>query len=75
MAQEKPAESTQELETALAELERIVGELEKGQMGLDEGMRRFEQGVKLYQLCRRSLEAAEKKVKILTEELKEEDLE
>ena len=62
-----------ELEAALLELEKIVQELEKGQLGLNDGLKRFEQGVKLYQDCRASLEEAEKKVKLLTEGLKEED--
>lgn len=61
------------LEAALLELERIVQELEKGQLGLNDGLKRFEHGVKLYQSCRESLEEAEKKVKLLTEGLQEED--
>lgn len=61
------------LEESLAELERIVQELEKGQLGLDDGLKRFEQGVKLYQNCRQSLEEAEKKVKLLTDNLNEEE--
>lgn len=71
----KSLESSQkpELEEALLELEKIVQELEKGQLGLNDGLKRFEQGVKLYQDCRSSLEAAEKKVKLLTDGLKEED--
>ena len=71
----KSAEPTQklELEAALLELEKIVQELEKGQLGLNDGLKRFEQGVKLYQDCRSSLEEAEKKVKLLTEGLKEEE--
>ena len=64
---------TPSLEEAMTELEKIVQELEKGQGGLTDGLKRFEDGVKLYQICRESLEQAEKKVKLLTEGLKEED--
>lgn len=60
------------LEESLQKLEKIVQELEKGQLGLDESLERFENGVKLYQTCRQSLQEAEKKIKVLTDGLKEE---
>jgi exodeoxyribonuclease VII small subunit len=60
------------LEESLQKLEKIVQELEKGQLGLDESLERFESGVKLYQTCRQSLQEAEKKIKVLTDGLKEE---
>lgn len=63
------------LEESLQKLEKIVQELEKGQLGLDESLERFEVGVKLYQNCRQSLEEAEKKIKVLTDSLKEESWE
>lgn len=59
------------LEESLLKLETIVQELEKGQLGLDESLARFESGVKLYQSCRKSLQDAEKKIKVLTDGLKE----
>lgn len=59
------------LEESLLKLEKIVQELEKGQLGLDESLARFESGVKLYQSCRKSLQDAEKKIKVLTDGLKE----
>lgn len=59
------------LEDSLLKLEKIVQELEKGQLGLDESLSRFETGVKLYQSCRKSLQEAEKKIKVLTDGLKE----
>ncbi len=61
------------LEESLQKLEKIVLELEKGQLGLNDSLERFENGVKLYRICRQSLEEAEKKIKILSEDLKEED--
>ena len=64
---------TPALEESLQGLEKIVQELEKGQLGLDESLERFEKGVKLYRICRQSLVEAEKKIKVLTDDLKEED--
>ena len=66
---------TPALEESLQNLEKIVQELEKGQLGLDESLQRFETGVKLYRICRQSLTDAEKKIKVLTDDLKEEDWE
>ncbi|MBY0517727.1 MAG: exodeoxyribonuclease VII small subunit [Bacteriovoracaceae bacterium] len=63
------------LEESLTNLEKIVQELEKGQLGLDESLKKFETGVKLYRSCRESLSDAEKKIKILTDDLKEEEWE
>ncbi len=63
------------LEESLANLEKIVQELEKGQLGLDESLKKFETGVKLYRSCRESLSDAEKKIKVLTDDLKEEEWE
>ena len=68
-----PTNEKPELEESLLELEKIVQELERGQLGLNDGLKRFEHGVKLYQSCRLSLQEAEKKVKLLTEGLKEEE--
>jgi len=61
------------LEEALTNLEKIVQDLEHGQLSLDTSMKKFEEGVKLYKICRQSLESADKKIKILTDALKEED--
>jgi exodeoxyribonuclease VII small subunit len=69
----KKSEKNQNLEEKLKELEQIVQSLEKGQISLDESLRIFERGVELYQNCRETLEGAEKKIKILTDNLKEED--
>lgn len=67
-----PTNENPTLEHALLELEKIVQELERGQLDLKDGLQRFEHGVKLYQICRKSLEDAEKKVQLLSEGLKEE---
>ena len=67
------APSTQNFESSLLELEKIVRELESGDVGLDESLKRFEQGIELYKKCRLTLEGAEKKIKILSDSLKEID--
>jgi exodeoxyribonuclease VII small subunit len=60
-------------ENSLKELEQIVRQLESGEMDLDESLEKFEQGIKLYKNCRLTLENAEKKIKILSDSLKEID--
>jgi len=61
------------LEENLKMLELIVKELEDGKNGLDESIKKFEQGVKLYKSCKKLIDHAEKKIKVLTDELQEED--
>lgn len=53
-------------EEALKKLERIVSELESGDLSLDASLKKYEEGVKLISLCSKKLEAAQKKVEILT---------
>jgi exodeoxyribonuclease VII small subunit len=62
-----------DFETSLTKLEQIVRELESGDTSLNESLTRFEQGIDLYKQCRQTLEAAEKKIKILSDSLKEMD--
>lgn len=62
-----------DFETSLKQLEKIVRELESGEIGLDESLQKFESGIELYKKCRETLEGAEKKIKILTDSLKEVD--
>ncbi len=68
-----PAERTTDFESALKELEAIVRELESGDVDLDQGLMKFEQGIDLYKQCRSTLESAEKKIRILSDSLKELD--
>lgn len=63
--------TTLDFEASLKELEKIVRELESGDVNLDESLKRFEQGIELYRTCRSTLESAEKKIKILSDSLKE----
>ena len=60
-------------EGTLEKLEKIVEDLEGGELGLDKSIKKFEDGLKMYQECRDLLKDAEKKVSILTKNLKEED--
>lgn len=61
-------------EESLKELESIVSKLESGEMSLEESLDKFESGTKLYKECKEQLLIAEKKIAVLTESLKEEDL-
>lgn len=53
-------------EQSLAQLETIVHDLEEGQIGLAEALARYEQGVGHLKRCYQLLDAAERKIEILT---------
>ena len=55
-------------ENSMQELEETVAKLEAGDVTLDMSLKLFEQGIKLAKDCRKKLDDAEKKVKILTSE-------
>lgn len=61
-------------EESLKELESIVSKLESGDVGLELSLEQFEIGTKLYKECKDQLLVAEKKIALLTESLKEEEL-
>lgn len=61
-------------EESLKELESIVTQLESGDVGLELSLAQFEIGTKLYKECKDQLSIAEKKIALLTESLKEEEL-
>ena len=54
-------------EDAIEKLDSIVSKLESGTVSLDESLALFEEGVGLIKLCNEKLDAAEQKVRILTE--------
>ena len=60
-------------ETALDELEGLVAQLEEGDLSLEDSLSAFERGVKLTRRCQSALQAAELRVKVLTEEGQLED--
>ena len=57
-----------DFESALAELESIVKELEQGNLALEQSLRRFERGVELSRYCHTRLDAAERRIEVLTEQ-------
>ena len=59
-------ECASSFEESLAELEKIVGELESGKLGLSDALARYEEGVKHLKGCQRLLEAAERKIELLS---------
>lgn len=52
-------------ERAMERLEEIVRLLEGGELPLDETVRLYEEGMRLIAFCRRKLDEAEKRVKML----------
>ncbi len=55
-------------EEALVKLEEIVDRLENEELSLDDSLKMFEEGIKLYRLCNKKLEEAEKKISLIIEE-------
>lgn len=63
---EKPDKAL-DFETALRDLEAVVEQLESGQLPLEASLKAFEKGITLTRHCQSALQAAELKVKELTE--------
>lgn len=63
-----------QFEDSLQKLEDLVEQLESGELGLDESLKLFEQGVTLYKNCKEKLSTTEKKLSLLTEQMKEESM-
>ena len=57
-----------DFESALAELESIVKQLEQGNLALEQSLRLFERGVELSRYCHTRLDAAERRIEVLTEQ-------
>jgi exodeoxyribonuclease VII small subunit len=53
-------------EQSLDELEALVERMESGEMSLEESLSAFERGIALTRNCQQALQAAERKVEILT---------
>ncbi len=54
------------IESSLARLEEIVGEIERTPPPLETLIDRYEEGMKLLAVCREKLDAAEKRMEIIT---------
>ncbi len=61
-------------EESLKELESIVSRLESGEISLEDSLTQFESGTKLYKECKDQLHLAEKKIAVINEALKEEEI-
>ena len=72
MTQKKPDLS---FEQALSELEALVESLEKGELSLEQSLQSFERGVTLTRSCQKALRDAEQKVRILSGESEDAELE
>ncbi len=71
MTAKKKKESEPEaipFEEAMGKLETIVGELEEGDLPLERSLELFEQGVRLSRTCAHRLDAAERRIEILTKD-------
>ncbi len=69
MAKKKSAgrdECANSFEESLGELEKIVAELESGKLGLSDALARYEEGVRHLKGCQQLLEAAERKIELLS---------
>ena len=60
----KNAEPT--FESAIERLEKIVEQMESDKLPLEELLVRFEEGIKLVKICSEKLDAAEKRIEMIT---------
>ena len=49
----------------LSKLSEILAQMEQGQLTLEESLSRFEEGIRLVKECRRMIDTAEKRIKVL----------
>ena len=56
-----------DFESASAELEAIVRKMEDGDLSLEQAMELYERGVQLSRFCHAQLEAAERRLEILSD--------
>jgi exodeoxyribonuclease VII small subunit len=57
-----------DFERALDELEKLVERMEEGELSLEESLRLYERGMELSKACQKALDAAEKRIRILSEQ-------
>ena len=56
-----------DFERALDELEKLVERMEEGELGLEESLKLYERGIELSKACQKALDAAEKRIRVLSE--------
>ncbi len=56
-----------DFERALDELEKLVERMEEGELSLEESLKLYERGIELSKACQKALDAAEKRIRILSE--------
>ena len=61
----KPEQSKQDFEIALAELEEIAKRMERGDQTLEQSLQDFERGIQLSRVCQDKLKSAEQRVRML----------
>ena len=49
----------------LSKLSEILAQMEQGQLTLEESLSRFEEGIRLVKECRRMIDTAENRIKVL----------
>ena len=57
-----------DFERALDELEKLVQRMEQGDLSLEESLKLYERGTELSKACQKALDAAEKRIRILSEQ-------
>jgi len=62
----KGVKETVSFESAMSRLEEIVGQMESADLPLDKIIDKYEEGMKLLGFCEQKLQAAEKKIELLT---------
>jgi exodeoxyribonuclease VII small subunit len=65
-AKKSAAETDVSFEESLGSLETIVAKLESGELGLGDALEAYEQGIGQLKACHRLLEAAERRIEILS---------
>lgn len=63
---QEPKKDEPNFETAIGRLETIVEQMESDKLPLEDLLVRYEEGVKLVKLCAEKLQAAEKRIEIIT---------
>lgn len=66
MASKQPKEPEHTFETAIERLELIVEEMESDKLPLEDLLKRYEEGTKLVKVCQEKLDAAERRIEIIT---------